>query len=272
MPTGLEVHGRTIYLAEAGPIPHRPEDGRVLRVSPSSSSEEVAGGAPLLVDVERGRGRQVYALSQGVWDLPPTPPRTRASPPRRTPGSLLLADRHGGCFPWSSVLDRPTSFEIDGDTAFVSTLTGKVLEDRRPPMRLAGMKTLSSRAVRSPRQLPPATRPRVDSSPWAGPSSVGALIDTASVLVDESGATVASARAVWVELGKHDRDGRDADERGVPAEGMNEGPSLPRSERESCRLVASSSTSAGTSTLKRVDARSAFTWCAQIARLGALDR
>jgi hypothetical protein len=67
VPTGLEVWGRTIYMAEAGPVPHLPEDGKVVSFGPrSTTATEVASGSPLLVDVEFGRGRRLYALSQGV--------------------------------------------------------------------------------------------------------------------------------------------------------------------------------------------------------------
>src|SRR5215208_5748404 len=37
VPTGLEVRGRTIYMAEAGPVPHLPEDGKVVAFRPTST-------------------------------------------------------------------------------------------------------------------------------------------------------------------------------------------------------------------------------------------
>lgn len=126
VPTGLEVHGRTIYLAQAGPIPHVPEDGRVVRFSDGSLTTDVAAGGPLLVDVERGRGGRVFALSQGTWDLPPTP-ENEGKPASPDTGRLLLADRHADLISIADGLDRPTSFEILGDSALVITLTGKVL-------------------------------------------------------------------------------------------------------------------------------------------------
>ena len=56
VPTGLATSGNTVYLGEAGPVPHLPEDGRVVSFQPGSSTfEVVATGAPLLVDVEFGR-------------------------------------------------------------------------------------------------------------------------------------------------------------------------------------------------------------------------
>ena len=66
VPTGLAVSGNTVYMAEAGPVPHLPEDGKVVSFGPKSpTATEVASGARLLVDVEFGRGRRLYALSQG---------------------------------------------------------------------------------------------------------------------------------------------------------------------------------------------------------------
>jgi hypothetical protein len=47
VPTGLEVRGNTIYMAEAGPVPHLPENGKVVSFrSNSPTATEVASGAP----------------------------------------------------------------------------------------------------------------------------------------------------------------------------------------------------------------------------------
>lgn len=47
VPTGLDVRGSTVYLAQAGPVPHRPEDGTVLTVRPRTAVvREVASGRP----------------------------------------------------------------------------------------------------------------------------------------------------------------------------------------------------------------------------------
>ena len=92
VPTGLEVHGRTIFMGEAGPIPHLPENGKVVRFTPRSPATEVASGASLIVDVEFGRCRELYALSQGVWDLPPTP-ENEGKPASPDTGRLLRVER-----------------------------------------------------------------------------------------------------------------------------------------------------------------------------------
>ena len=89
VPTGLEVRARTIYVAQAGPVPHLPKDGKVVAFRPASPTvRDVAAGGRLLVDVEFGPGHRLYALSQGVF----RPGTLRALPPSRTPA------------PWS----RPT--------------------------------------------------------------------------------------------------------------------------------------------------------------------
>jgi hypothetical protein len=80
VPTGMAVRGKTVYLAEAGPVPHLPQDGKVVTFGPRSNAvKEVASGAPLLVDVEFGRGGALFALAQGHFTpgTPPAPLRTR---------------------------------------------------------------------------------------------------------------------------------------------------------------------------------------------------
>jgi hypothetical protein len=135
VPTGLAVRGKLIYLGEAGPIPHLPESGKVVRFTPISPATEVASGASLIVDVEFGPCRELYALSQGVWDLPPTP-ENEGKPASPDTGRLLRVERDGTFASVVEGLDRPTSLEFIGDTAFVVTLTGKVIRidgvSRRP--------------------------------------------------------------------------------------------------------------------------------------------
>jgi hypothetical protein len=126
VPTGLEVHRETIYMGEAGPIPHLPQDGKVVSFTPGSAATEVASGASLIVDVEFGPCRQLYALSQGIWDLPVTP-ENEGAPASPNTGRLLRVGKDGGFSSVVEGLDRPTSLEFIGDSAFVVTLTGKVL-------------------------------------------------------------------------------------------------------------------------------------------------
>jgi hypothetical protein len=123
VPTGLAVAGNTIYMAEAGPVPHLDEDGKVVAFGPKSpTAREVASGAPLLVDVEFGRGRLLYALSQGpgVVGAPP------GSPAQPDSGELVKVNGDGTFTVVTDDLNLPTSLEFIGNTAFVVTLTGEI--------------------------------------------------------------------------------------------------------------------------------------------------
>src|SRR6266496_4604048 len=122
VPTGLEVRGNTIYMAEAGPVPHLPENGKVVSFGPNSpTATEVASGAPLLVDVEFGGGR-LYALSQGIFPVGGDP----GSPALPNTGALVKVNGDGTFTVITEPLDRPTSLEFIGNTAYVVTLTGEI--------------------------------------------------------------------------------------------------------------------------------------------------
>jgi len=125
VPTGLAVLGKTVYMAEAGPVPHLPRDGKVVAFTVGQkppTATEVASGAPLLVDVEFGPGHSLYALSQGPG-VPGAPPGSPAQP---NTGSLVKVNRNGTFTAITDGLDRPTSLEFIGTTAYVVTLTGEV--------------------------------------------------------------------------------------------------------------------------------------------------
>ena len=126
VPTGLDVHGKRIYVGQAGPIPHLPQNGKVVRFTPRTTAKQVAAGASLIVDVEFGRGRQLYALSQGIWDLPVIP-ENEGAPASPDTGRLLRVTKGGSFASVVEGLDRPTSLEFIRNTAFVTTLTGKVI-------------------------------------------------------------------------------------------------------------------------------------------------
>ena len=122
VPTGLEVWGNTIYVAQAGPIPHLPENGKVVAFGPkSATATEVARGARLLVDVERGRGGTLFALAQGFWDGP-----FEGTPAQPETGSLVRVNGDGTFTEVIGGLDRPTSLEIIRNAAYVVTIGGEV--------------------------------------------------------------------------------------------------------------------------------------------------
>jgi hypothetical protein len=122
VPTGLAVRGNTVYMAEAGPIPHLPENGKVVSFDARSSAvTDVASGGRLLVDVEFGRGRTLFALAQGFWS--DTNPGSPADPDT---GQLLEVDGSGGFAVVADLLNQPTSLEVIRNTAYVVTLGGEI--------------------------------------------------------------------------------------------------------------------------------------------------
>lgn len=128
VPTGLETSGSRVYVGQTGPIPHVPADGKIVSFGARSSTvTDVAQGAAMIVDVEMGRGHQLYALSQGVWDGV-----AEGSPASPDTGRLVTVEDDGTMTPVVDgqgdeiVLDRPTSLEFRGTTAYVVSLSGTV--------------------------------------------------------------------------------------------------------------------------------------------------
>ena len=123
VPTGLEVGGRTVYMAVAGPVPHLPRDGTIVSFRTGSRAvSEVASGGRLLVDVELGTGRGLFGLAQGRF----TPGQPEGAPADPNTGRLLKVDRRGGFTVIERRLNQPTSLEIIGKTAYVVTLGGEI--------------------------------------------------------------------------------------------------------------------------------------------------
>lgn len=121
VPTGLEVRGDSVYLALAGPVPHAPEDGKVLRLDPRTwQATELASGAPLLVDVEFGRGTQLLALSQGGAGGGAGAPALPAA------GALVALDGNGGFTSIEEEINLPTSMVIIRNAAYIVSLDGNV--------------------------------------------------------------------------------------------------------------------------------------------------
>ena len=108
-------------MAEAGPVPHLPEDGKVVSFGPNSpTATDVASGAPLLVDVEFG-GSRLYALSQGF------PVGTASGyPALPNTGALVKVNAKGTFTVITEPLNQPTSLEFIGNTAFVVSLAGEI--------------------------------------------------------------------------------------------------------------------------------------------------
>jgi hypothetical protein len=127
VPTGLETIFGLVFLSQLGPIPHEPEDGKVAVLFPGSGAREVASGARMLIDVEFGPHGRLYGLSQGEWDG--VGEGSRAKP---NTGRLVVVGWRGDLRPVVGddgkelELDRPTSIEFVGNTAYVVSVTGVV--------------------------------------------------------------------------------------------------------------------------------------------------
>jgi hypothetical protein len=129
VPTGLDVRGNTVYMAEAGPIPHLPATGKVVSFGlRNPRATTVASGFSLLVDVEFGRCDALYALSQG--DSPGNVPA--GSPALPNSGELLRANQNGTFSVVVDKLNLPTSVDFVRDTAFV-VANGQVLKISNVP-------------------------------------------------------------------------------------------------------------------------------------------
>ena len=126
VPTGLAVRGNVIYLTEAGPIPHLPENAKVMSISPQShSATEVASAAGLnvglFVDVEFGSGNNLFALAQGIWEGP-----FEGAPALSNTGALLWLNPNHTFSVVTDGLNKPTSVEFIGRSAYVVSLAGEV--------------------------------------------------------------------------------------------------------------------------------------------------
>jgi hypothetical protein len=122
VPTGLDIRGNTIYLAESGPVPHLPEDGRIIAFNPNSPGYSVvASGAPLLLDVKFGRGNTLFGLAHGEWDgaFP-------GSPALPNTGSLVKVNGDGTFTTVVEDLNLPSSFQFIGNTAYIVNLIGEI--------------------------------------------------------------------------------------------------------------------------------------------------
>jgi len=123
VPTGLAVSGARVYVAQAGPVPHLPADGRVVAVKAKAQTvTEIAAGAPLLVDVEFGRGHRLYALSQGYFP----PGNAEGSPAEPHTGALVRARGDGTFTVVADRLNQPTSLEFIGRSAYIVSFAGDV--------------------------------------------------------------------------------------------------------------------------------------------------
>lgn len=126
VPTGLAVRGNTIFFTEAGPIPHLPENAKLMSLLPKTSSAiEVASAegldVGLFVDVEFDILNAPFTLAQGKWDGP-----FEGAPASPNTGALLKLKPNGSFSVVVDGLNQPTSLEFIGNNAYVVSLAGEV--------------------------------------------------------------------------------------------------------------------------------------------------
>lgn len=122
VPTGASAADNVVYVSQIGAFPHTPQDGRVWAVTlPEGDTSLVASGVPFIIDVEKGPASRLYALSFGTQPASPEGP-----PADLFSGKLLLVQDNGTFKILAANLTMPTSLDIVGDTAFITTLGGDV--------------------------------------------------------------------------------------------------------------------------------------------------
>jgi hypothetical protein len=127
VPIGLATQGNTIYIGQAGPIPHVPEDSKVFSFTMQSlTPTQLASGVGLeniglLSDLEFGPGGELYGILQGFWDGP-----FEGAPAEPNTGALVRVNQDGTFTILLNGLNQPTSLEIIGTTAYVVSLAGEV--------------------------------------------------------------------------------------------------------------------------------------------------
>jgi sugar lactone lactonase YvrE len=123
VPTGLAVTGRSVLFAETGPVPYKPEDGKIMELDKHGRVHELASGYSVMVDVALGPDHQVYAISQGDEPDPPVQP---ADPAKPDTGRLLRLNHNGTFTVVVDHLNLPTSVHFVGNAALIVTLGGEV--------------------------------------------------------------------------------------------------------------------------------------------------
>lgn len=127
VPIGLALKGHTVYIGQAGPIPHDPETSKVISLSMESLTlTELASGLGLeniglLVDVEFGPGGTLYGILQGFWDGP-----YEGAPAQPNTGAFVRVNKDGTFTILLDGLNQPSSMEFIGNKAYVVSLYGDV--------------------------------------------------------------------------------------------------------------------------------------------------
>jgi hypothetical protein len=150
-------------------FPHAPADGKVVQITvPSGAVSEIASGFSQMIDVEFGPGNQLYALNFGD-----AAGEQEGEPP---PSGKLFRVEGSTLTPLVDGIAVPTSLDIDGETAFITTLAGQV-------WKVDGISSLEELAVAQPTAA--ATQPAATTATPPG-GAIGAP-DTGTGAADDGG-------------------------------------------------------------------------------------
>lgn len=124
VPTGLAGAFGSVFVAQLGPLPYLPENGRVLTVDLLNPQHvtTLASGVPMIIDVATGPDGHLYALSQGDGASVDNP----VAPAEPHTGRLLRVNGDGTFTVVASGLDLPTSLNFHCNDAVVTSLNGEV--------------------------------------------------------------------------------------------------------------------------------------------------
>ncbi len=137
VPAGLDIDRGRVLLAWSGAITEIGDSGLYeeigevvsLRLDDPANTGTVAAGISMAVDVQRGPGHSLYALSQGQWD-PTLGPEFAGLPAMAFTGQLLRVNADGSTTVIVDGLLLPTSLHFIGSKAYIVTLAGQVLRVR----------------------------------------------------------------------------------------------------------------------------------------------
>ena len=122
VPTGLAVRGKTVYMAEAGPSPHLPENGKIVSSSPDRTrSRRWPSAVASSWTWSSARDTHLFALAQG--EFTPGTRRFAREPEHR---QTTQGQRTGGFAAVAEGLNQPTSLEFIGKSAYIVTLGGEI--------------------------------------------------------------------------------------------------------------------------------------------------
>lgn len=157
VPTGLATRDSgPVYNTHFSAFPHAPEDSHLVAIGyPSGGVQQIAGGYAQLIDVEFGADA-TYVLQFGDQSLDENAP-----PP---PGRLLRLGADNSLTPVVTNLTMPTSVNFEGDTAYITSLSGDVLQ-------VEGVSALEGIEEPAPEPTAPVASPTAPVGPISPPNT-----------------------------------------------------------------------------------------------------